>query len=293
MTIRLHRATEKVECYINDIIALHGRLSFRHFSDKIGGEPVWLRRRNTTPLTTVAALESQIPDRYLLGIYGFRLSQYLRLGWACADTVYARSLFAEPHRRSPRDLHVVTLDQHTGHILGYINLARPGAETGKILDDHTRAQFSVEVAHGFWVQDEVPDLANAPYDSIGEIKRFIRDVGLTDKDLCARVPCEVLTGLLRALSAIGPRIEWLVGDLQESVILKYLLKSGMRTRLIEGTSPALPFGDVMQPAYSKRKNVKPFIAEVPTQEHIELLIAAADTLLASGAPFRLSSLAEL
>jgi hypothetical protein len=290
MTSGLHPARGRIERYMHDIVALHDRLSFRRMPDEIRGEPIWLRRRSTTPLTTLAALESQIPDRYLLGIYGFRLSQYLRLGWACADTVYNRCLFAEPRLcSSPGDLHVVTLNQDTGRILGYVSLAHAGDVSGKVLGDRTRTQFTFEVAHRLWVQDELPDLADVSCDKVREIKRFVRDSRLCDKELRARVPWEVLTGLGGGLSVISPRIVLLVGDLEESVALRHLRKAGLRTRLIENTSPALNFGEIMRPAYIKRKGVKPFIAEVPPVAQIDLLTAAMDTALASGAPLRIDS----
>jgi hypothetical protein len=281
---------EKVQRYIDDIVARQSRLSFRRLPDEILGDPIWLRRRNTTPLTTVAALESQIPARYLLAIYGFRLSQYLRLGWACADTVYTRSLFAEPrHRPSPEDLHVVTFHQDSGRILGYVSLAHGGAVSGQTLGDRTRAKFPFEVAHRLWVQDEMPDLAGVACESVREVKRFVRDVGLHDEELRARVPWEVLTGAGGALQVISPRIGLLVGDLEECGALQHLLKAGLRTRLIENTSPSLPIGEVMRPVYIKRKGVKPFVAEVPPLERIELMTAAVDASLASATPFRMSA----
>ena len=126
MNTTLQPLRPTVERYTRDVVGLHSRLSFRHLPDEVRGEPLWLRRRSTTPLTTVAALESQIPDRYLLGIYGYRLSQYLRLGWACPDTVYAQSLFAEPrHRPDAQDVHVVTLDQRRQLLPGQWQVKRP------------------------------------------------------------------------------------------------------------------------------------------------------------------------
>jgi hypothetical protein len=278
-----------VERYARDVVGLHSRLSFRHLPDEVLGEPLWVRRRGAVPLTTVAALESQIPDRYLLGIYGYRLSQYLRLGWASPETVYARSMFAEPRQHpNARDVHVVTLDQRTGRILGYVGLAHAQAPEGATLGDRTRPRFPFEVAHRLLVQDELPDLANVRCDSVREVKRFVRDVGLRDKELRARVPWEVLTALGGVLSAISPRIGLLVGDLQESVALRHLLTIGMRTRLIENTAPALGTDDVMRPMYIKRKSVKPFVAEVPPPGRVEMLTAAMDASLASAARFRMT-----
>ncbi len=281
-------APERIERYTNDILELNDRLSFRRLPDVIEGEPVWLRRRQGTPLTTVAALESQIPDRYLLGIYGFRLSQYLRLGWACPDTVYHRSLFTEPrHHPSPDDLHVITLDQRTGRILGYVSLAHGSEASGRRLGDPDRAPFPFEVAHRLRVQDELPDVAAFACDAVREVKRFVRDVSLKERELRARVPWELLLGLAGGLSAISPRLELLVGDLQESVALRHLLTVGMRTRLIEHTSPALHPGEVMRPMYVKRKSVKPFVAEIPPLDQIAPLQAFVDAALARPGDFRM------
>jgi len=288
MSTGLAPAPERIERYTNDILELNDRLSFRRLPEVIDGEPIWLRRRTGTPLTTVAALERQIPERYLLGIYGFRLSQYLRLGWACADTVYHRSLFTEPrHHPSPDDLHVITLDQRNGRILGYVSLAHDLEAAGKLLGDPTRAPFPFEVAHRLRVQDELPDVAEVACDAVREVKRFVRDVSLKERELRSRVPWELLLGLAGGLSAITPRLELLVGDLQESVALRHLLTVGMRTRLIEDTSPALHPGEVMRPMYVKRKSVKPFVAEIPPLEQLNPLRDFVDAALARPGAFRM------
>lgn len=280
----------KVRRYAEELADLHGRLSFRRLPEQLDGEPLWLRRRDASPLTTVAALEQQIPNRYLLGIYGFRLAQYLRLDWVCADTVYLHGLIAEPrHHTHPLDVHVVTLDQRSGCIVGYVCLAHGDQTATTTFGEQTRALFPFEVAHQVRVEEKLPDLSGVSCASAREVKRFVRDVTLRDKELRSRVPWESLTGLGAVLMSIDPRIELLVGDLQESVALQHLLSVGMRTRLILNTQPMLNAGDIMRPMYVKRSAVRPFVADVPALERMKTMIEAVDQALTSGEPFRLGS----
>jgi len=276
--------------YVQDVLAVHERLSFgglvRHLSER---DVPWLVTR-PDGLATLAARTDQIPHRYLLGLQGFRLAQYLKLGYASNQVVYARSLFCEPsHALHPTDIHVVTLDQPSGRILGYVGLASSADAEPRDPAAEDRAPFPCEVAHGVNVFARVRPMPDLHTHEVREVKRFVHDRSLTDRTLRLRVSLELLLGLGRALQAAAPAVRVLVGDVEERVALRHLLLMGLDVYLLEGTRPVLPAHDLMHPMYEVRDVVKPFVACAPTGDElrrrtdlVERAVTGADLFAGAG-----------
>ena len=68
-----------VRRFADDIVKLHGRLSFRQLPDAIVGDPLYLSEDFGDGLVTITFSDGQIPARYMKGVLGFRLAQYLKL----------------------------------------------------------------------------------------------------------------------------------------------------------------------------------------------------------------------
>jgi hypothetical protein len=62
-------------------LAQHDRATVTHFAERGDG------------LVTLALKTRDLPHRYLIGLQGFRLAQYLQLGWACSDVAYRQAIF--------------------------------------------------------------------------------------------------------------------------------------------------------------------------------------------------------
>ena len=68
------------ERYAGAILALQERLTFRSLATL---PEVAYRADRADGLTTLGLRTDQLTARHLLGMQGFRLAQYLRLGWVC------------------------------------------------------------------------------------------------------------------------------------------------------------------------------------------------------------------
>ncbi len=268
--------------YAADIVAMHERMSYRRLLEHLPhGDLPHLAVRGDG-LVTVAATTEQLPHRYLLGLQGFRLAQYLQLGWACEETLHRNAGFCEPLQSlHPDDVHVLTLSGRTGRILGYLSLTSSADRDPRPLMACDRAPFPVEEAHGINVFDRVPAPLGVGTDQVRELKRFVHSRTLTDRAQRLRVTLELLLGAGRTLAAVRPTVRVLVGDVEEEVALRHLLLAGLDVHLIEDTQPWLPDDDLLHLAYTRRGEVKPFVAHVPDRgdllERIELL----ETTLAS------------
>lgn len=268
--------------YAADIVAMHERMSYRRLLEYLPqGDLPHLAVRGDG-LVTVAATTEQLPHRYLLGLQGFRLAQYLQLGWACEEALHRSAGFCEPLQSlHPDDVHVLTLSGRTGRILGYLSLTTSEDSDPRPLLASDRARFPVELAHGINVFDRVPAPQEVRTDQVRELKRFVHSRTLTDRAQRLRVTLELLLGAGRTLVAVEPVVRVLVGDVEEKVALRHLLLAGLDVHLIEDTRPWLPDDDLLHLAYTRRGEVKPFVAHVPDRgdllERIELL----ETTLAS------------
>ena len=99
--------------YIKDILQLQRRLSFSRLDAELqkNGGCIY-RADHGHGVVTLVANSRSVPDRYLRGIAGFRLSEYLQAGFASEEIVFNRSLFCEPVREfHDDDLHVITTDR--------------------------------------------------------------------------------------------------------------------------------------------------------------------------------------
>lgn len=132
--------------YAADVVSLHRSLSFRGLSDQLAPDDLLHLARRGDGQVTLAVDTAHLPHRYLLGLQGFRLAQYLQLGWICEETLYSAALFAEPaHGASAADVHVISLDP-TGAIAGYLCLSASNDAGPRELLDPDRAPFPVEQA---------------------------------------------------------------------------------------------------------------------------------------------------
>jgi hypothetical protein len=263
------------ERYANDILALQERLTFRSLANL---PEVSYRAERADGLTTLGLRTDQLTLRHLLGMQGFRLAQYLRLGWVCSDALASRAMFCEPTQAlRDDDLHLVTVDRD-GRILGYLGLA--GVDGSRLMSDPERAPFPVEVAHGVNLAEVVPSMAGTPADQVRELKRFVHRRSMTDRLERLRVTVELLLAAGSVVLEL-PQVRVLVGDVEEHVALRHLLIMGLETRLVEGTRPALEDRHYLHHAYTERAAVRPFVADVPSAEdlgrHVQLLQELLDS----------------
>ncbi len=78
--------------YVARVLDVHDHMSLAGLAEQ--ADPLYLARR-PDGLTVLAVPQSQLPERYRLAIYGFRLAQYLRSRFASDRVAFARGLFAE------------------------------------------------------------------------------------------------------------------------------------------------------------------------------------------------------
>jgi hypothetical protein len=257
-------ATEAERRYVQGIIAVHDRMTYGRLPEQISGDPVHLHQSGDG-LLTLAVRDSQLPHRYLLGLLGFRLAQYLRLGWMSQPVVYRDALFHEPLR--PRvgqeDIHIVSLCLVTGRIRGYLALAGSRDPHPLALDQPGRTRLSVE-------KDHKVDLLG-PYAAEGwtthqvyEAKRLLRDQTMPRDELGDRVTWHVLLALGRILIALDeslPRV-LMAGDAKEGGALRHMRRMGFLFDRVEGTSPGLPETDLLWPIFVTDRQAKPFVGRL-------------------------------
>jgi hypothetical protein len=250
--------------FVRDIVAVHSRLTYGRLPEQIRGDPLHVHQSGDG-LLTLAVRDSQLPHRYLLGLLGFRLAQYLRLGWVSQPVVYRDALFHEPPRPAvgQEDIHVVSLCLTTGRIRGYAALAGSRDPDPLPLDRPGRTRLSVE-------QDHKVDLMGR-YAAEGwtthqvyEAKRLLRDQTMPRGELSARVPWHVLMAWGRALMALDAFLPHVLvaGDAKESGSLRHLRRMGFRLDVVEGTSPGLPETDLLWPMFKTDEQAKPFVGRL-------------------------------
>lgn len=251
--------------YVADIIELHERLSYRQLPDEITGPPLYCAQDTDSALITLTVRDSQIPARYLRGILGFRLAQYLRLSWISADRVYRTAAYHEPLPRpgNMESLHTVTLCSRTGRIRGYVGLSCSSDAVSLPLDSPRRAPFPTEVAHGIDLLGQYarPGLGTH---QVFELKRFLRDQSMPLGSQRDRVPWHLMLGIGEAMIQLGDAVRFVLGDAKEHVALRHLRLAGFDLNVVEDTSPSLPASDPLAPIYRQGTLAKPFVAAVPT-----------------------------
>ncbi|MGD0559767.1 MAG: hypothetical protein ABSA93_32960 [Streptosporangiaceae bacterium] len=252
--------------YARDIIAVHDRMSYRRLPDEIAGDPLHVHESGDG-LLTVAARDSQLPRRYLLGLLGFRLAQYLRLGWMSERVAYQDALFHEPLRpgTGQEDIHVVSLCMASGRIRGYMALAGSRDRRPLPLDAPERTRLVAE-------HDHRVDLLG-PYAARGwtthhvyETKRLLRDQTMPRGPEHVRVPWHVLMASGRVAMALDrslPRL-LLAGDAKDTGALRHLRLLGLRLDVVGSTSPWLPDTDLLWPLFATSRPPKPFVGRLGT-----------------------------
>jgi hypothetical protein len=263
MTISDPEAPGRVERrFAEDIVRLHGRLRYRGLPDAIEGAPLYRFDGHNDGLTTLSVRESQLPERYLRGIMGFRLAQFLRLGWMDPGVTYRRARYYEQTTSTAVDcVHTVTLTD-TGRIVGYLGLLGSQDPVGLPLDSPLRCRFPAELAHRV---ELLPAFA-APHlntHHVYELKRFIRDPSMARGAQRDRVPWHLMLGLGRTALALSDEMRVGLGDSRENGALRHLRMAGFNPLVIDGTRPSLPRTELMWPSYEQPLLAKPFITTVP------------------------------
>jgi hypothetical protein len=255
-----------VSRFTDDIVKLNGRLSFRGLPDAIHGTPLYYVDDMGDGLITMSVRDDQIPIRYMNGILGFRLAQYLRLGLIDNELVYKGAMYHEPRSKALKavqNLHTITLDGRTGRILGYVGLVCSLDPTPMPLDSPQRSRFPTEVAHHVDVVSRfaAPDLHSH---QVYEIKRFVREQQMERGPQRSRVPWHLILGMFKAGVALG-QVRVVLGDSKENGALRHVRLMGMDPVVIDQTAPSLPRSELMWPSYMQKTLAKPFAARVPEQ----------------------------
>jgi hypothetical protein len=276
--------------YVADVVSLHRRLAYRGLAHRVPARDLLHRVERGDGLLTVAVSTRALPHRYLIGLQGFRLAQYLRLGWVCEDVVYSSALFHEPVRNiCADDVHILTMNGQ-GAILGYLSLSAAGDGEPERLSDPGRSLFPVERVHAVNLFDHVAALPGVRTDQVREVKRFVHSRSLVDRQLRLRVTLELMYAMACVLATLRPAVRTLVGDLEENVALRHLLLSGLEVQIVEGTTPRLADRDLLHHAYVERASVKPFVAHLPDEEGIASRIRLLRQTLDSPSLFDAASL---
>ncbi len=262
--------------YAAELAKLHRSLRWRSLLAAIDGEPLVRLEGLGDGLTTVAVRTSQLPQRYLRALYGFRLAEFLQTGLMDPELVYARALAHEPlpTEVGPESIHICTLDAD-GRIVGYVSLQGAPDPAPRALTDTGRQPFPVEAAHHVDVLAAFAAPRRTTHE-VFEIKRLIRAGGLPRGLARARVPWHLIVGLSRTGMAVGDGIQVIVGDSGEQGALRHLNWFGFELQVTEGTRPTVDRTQLMWPSYALPDEVraKPFAAEVrqgPLAAHTEVV----------------------
>jgi hypothetical protein len=258
--------------YVTDVVTMHSRLSLRGLADQVDPDSVLWRSRGPDGVLTLAVRHAGIPQRYLLGIYGFRLAQYLRLRYASAQVAFDQALFAEPPGPDAPEVHLLALDEASGVILRYSSLVGSRDRVPRRPADPHRAPFPCEVAHRINLFEHVPCADDVRTDQVWEVKRLVSQAAPTGVAARLRLTLEMTRCFYRALERLDPPVRYLIGDGEEGVAITRLLRSLRDVTVLEGTTPSLPAQDLMFPAYTERSVVKAFVAGVPVGERLRELI---------------------
>lgn len=251
--------------FVRDIVRLHSTLDFRDLPRHLAGRPLYFRHDERDSLITLTVTDDQLPLRYLNGIMGFRLVQYLRLGWISSQLVYQRAVFRETvtHPVGVQNIHTISLCTRTGRIRGYISLACTADQLPLPLDHPRRYRFSTETAHRIDLLGQFAQPGLGTH-QVFEIKRFVRDLGMTPGRTAERVPWHLLLGLGQTMVDLGDQVRVVFGDAKEHVALRHFRLTGFDLRVPRGTTPQLPATDLMAPIYHQDVVAVPFVAPVPT-----------------------------
>jgi hypothetical protein len=266
--------------YTRDIRRLHDVLRWGRIYDELAGVDTAYRARRHS-VVTIAAQTKDIPYRYLLALAGFRLAQYLRVGYASSEVTFRDALFREPLAAlHPTDWHALALDETSGEILGYLELAGNGDRTAQpVTGASNRNPFPVEQTHRIDLFQTVTPRRDLTTHTVWEAKRFVHNGNIHRKDLRLRVSLELLLAMGRIVESSYPAVLAVVGDAEENVALRHVVLLGLHATVITGTTPRLPDDDLTHPMYITRDVVEPFYAEVPDLGEISRRAAIIDKVI--------------
>jgi len=273
------RAAER---FVQDLVQLHGSLRYGGLPDAIEGEPLCRIEGYGDDLVTISVRESQLPERYLHAVLGFRLVQFLQTGLMDRELVFRQALFHEPvpPPKGVETIHTITLTGE-GSIVGYLGLVGSADPAPMALDAPGRTGFPVEVAHRVDLLSEyaAPDRTSH---NVYEIKRFVRERSMARGAQRDRVPWHLILATVRVGIAM-PEIRLVVGDAGERGALRHLRLVGFDLRVVDGTTPWLPRSELMWPSYDlpAERRAKPFVALVPPD--LPRLVDLLDPMLAARA----------
>jgi hypothetical protein len=268
--------------YVDAILDLQQTLSFGRLAAALSEVPDAYVANHGHGMTTVAARTGDLPYRYRLGIAGFRLAQYLRVGYASSQVVVHGALFGERICDwGPEDVHFLTLDDRTGKILGYVALVGNGDTSPRALSDARRGRYPVEQAHRIDLFDIVGTPDDLTTHDVREIKRFVHLRSMQDRERRLRVSLTLLLALTRVIETAYPLTKALVGDAEAHVALRHLLLMGLNVIVVAGTTPRLPDSDLMHPMYVTRATVAPFFARIPALAEVSRRAAMVEKACAS------------
>jgi hypothetical protein len=258
------RALDVHRRYVADVVRLNAELDFRGLPDNVVGEPLHFRRDDLYELITLTVTDDQLPLRYLNGVLGFRMAQYLRLGWMSERLVYEKAMFRETaeHPEGVQNLHTISLCSRTGRIRGYIGLACGKDKSPRPLDHPGRYLFPTESAHDIDLLSRFVAPGVTTH-HVFEFKRFVRDLGMPDGKTADVIPWQLLMSLGKGIVRNQDNMKILLGDAKEHRALRHFRLTGFDVRVETGTSPRLPETDVMAPIYDQKVVAVPFIAPVP------------------------------
>ncbi|MET8129295.1 hypothetical protein ABZV67_41705 [Streptomyces sp. NPDC005065] len=250
--------------YAADVVRLHAELDFRGLPDHVTGEPLHFRRDERYELTTLTVADDQLPLRYLNGVLGFRLAQYLRLGWMSEQLVYENAMFRDTvdHPDGVQNLHTISLCSRTGRIRGYIGLACTKDPQPLALDAPGRYRFPTENAHDINLASRFAAPGVTTHHAF-ELKRFVRDAGIPVGKTADAIPWQLLMSLGKSIVVNNDRIKVMLGDAKKHRALRHFRLTGFDVQVETGTSPSLPPTDVMAPIYDQKVVAVPFVAPVP------------------------------
>ncbi|MFE0625729.1 hypothetical protein ACFW3D_02015 [Streptomyces sp. NPDC058864] len=281
----LERA-RSTDVYASEVQMVHSLTSFTGLAALLPAESLLYHCERPGGPTVLAVRDDGLPEPYRHGVYGFRLAQYLRLRFASADLAFRRSLVTEPHGGHRNEIHVLALDGPSGAILRYLSLVGSTDPVPLHLKDPARTLFPCEVAHGVNLFEHVECDGDLDTSRVWEVKRLVHRAEQNRSSAHARLrlTLELMLGFYTALGRIEPAPEVLVGDGEEGIAIRRLLRSLKDITVLEGTRPSLPADDLMFPLYTQRDVVKPFVARAPHGEELQRLIRHIDRALSDRNP---------
>lgn len=264
--------------FVDELVKMHGSLTYRGLPDAVTGEPLCRLEGYGDGLVTLSVRQSQLPDRYLRGVLGFRLAQFLLTGLMDVELAYRRGLSHEPpvEPTGPETIHTITLTE-TGKLVGYLGFVGSPDPEPLPLDAADRGKFPVEAAHHVELLSRYAAPDRDTHHAY-EIKRFIRDRGMERGMQRDRVPWHLILAVGRMAMATG--IQIVLGDSGEHGALRHLRLVGIPLEVVEDTMPSLPQTELMWPSYlvGRDKLAKPFVGPIdrvgPYMDAIEMGLVA-------------------